>query len=71
MKKWILNCTVERDICRPQIFNSFNEANKEMKEEFSKSCLENDDAYFGNGMAYGSNLNHDNIDWKIDEVEID
>lgn len=70
MVVYILNCTVEREILQPMVFETLADAQLEMERQYRESVMENDSCMLSNVEAYGENLNHDNIDWKIFETKI-
>ena len=75
MKKFILICCCERDIEEPKIFNSYEEAYANMKNDFLQTVgLEedalDDDNFLCDMEAYCTNLNNDNVDWKIFEIKV-
>ena len=81
MKKYILICCCERDIEEPQFFDSYEEAYDAMINEYQE-MTECDDAELDgiindkydtaieSHSASCSNRNHDDVDWKIFEVEV-
>lgn len=85
MKKYILVSCVERELLIPDVFDTFNEANNQMMEEFRKALkypkshrftisdnetLENEDAGFNEYSAWCESVYGDNCDWHIYEIEI-
>ena len=85
MKKYILVSCVERELLIPDVFDTFNEANNQMMEEFRKAldypksyrftisdieALENENAGFNEYSAWCESEYGDNCDWHIYEIEI-
>lgn len=81
MKKYILICCCERDIEEPQFFDSYEEAYDAMINDYQQ-MTECDDEEINEVLncpyddsielhsAYCTNKNHDDVDWKIFEVEV-
>ena len=84
MKKYMLICCCERDIEEPRFFDSHDAAHDAMVDDFfdtygydseeidndAKEEILGDDSDISEKEAYCTNLNHDNVDWKIFEVEV-
>lgn len=84
MEKFILVCSVEREIYVSDGFNTFKEAQEQMMKEFKETLgypishkfskdeieeLESNIAGFDKDSAYCESANHDNCDWKIFKME--
>ena len=81
MKKYMLICCCERDIEEPQFFDSYEEAYEAMINDYQAmtECDEEElnevlncpyDDSIESYSAYCTNKNHDDVDWKIFEVEV-
>lgn len=66
MKKiiYILINSHEYELCFPLLFKTYEEAYKEMEEQFDE-CKRGEDGKIEKYNAYCENLNHDRINWRI------
>lgn len=68
MSKWILIHADNNSIELPDVFDSYDEAYREMKRQYDKIVEENDDANID--VNYASiQTNYENFDWRIFEVK--
>ena len=81
MKKYVLICCCERDIEEPVFFDTHKEAYEAMLDDYKQTMqYDNEDLNevlndpssdeITQFSAYCTNPNHDDVDWKIFEVEV-
>jgi hypothetical protein len=78
MEKYLLISVFEREIYA-ELFNSFEDAQNKMQEEFNAhvresqlgDIFEDNECYLGLNYAWITDgVNHDNYDWRINKINI-